>query len=178
MSPTHPSRRLSPIVLIRAVLRVLIYVNITLGILIAALLVASLVSDGAVMGALGVRPGPGRAGLVLGMRAIAVVGVLSTPLMHLIFIRLRAFVDSIAAGTPFDAGNAARLKAVAWAVVGLEGLHVAVGIIATRASSPAQPLNLSWNLPVTRLLVVLLLFVLAGVFDEGARMHDELSATV
>ena len=173
----RPDRR-SPLDLTRALLRVLVYLNVVLGILIGALLFASLVRDGMVMQALGVRPGPDRAALVLGMRAIMVVGILATPLMHLIFIRLLAFLDTVATGTPFLAANAVRLKTVAWAVVGLECLHIAAGIIAARASSPAQPLDLGWNLPVTRVLTILLLFVLAGVFDEGARMHDELSATV
>ena len=58
-------------------------------------------------------------------------------------------------------GNAARLQTTAWALLGLELLHLAVGAVAAAG----------W-------LAVLLLFVLARVFDHGTRMRDDLEGTV
>ena len=57
-------------------------------------------------------------------------------------------------------------------------MHVVVGIVAARASAGTQKLDIAWNFSVTRSLAILLLFVLARVFDQGARMRDELAATV
>jgi hypothetical protein len=45
-------------------------------------------------------------------------------------------------------------------------------------SSAAVPLNISWGFSLTRWLAVLLLFVLARVFEQGARMREELEGTV
>jgi hypothetical protein len=45
-------------------------------------------------------------------------------------------------------------------------------------SSGAAPLDLDWNFSLTPWLAVLLLFVLARVFDHGTRMRAELEGTV
>ena len=80
-------------------------------------------------------------------------------------------------GDPFVAGNAARLKTMAWALLGLELLHLVVVAVAVGPLSNTQ-LHLDWSFSVTRWLAVLLLFVLAQVFDDGARMRDDLKGTV
>ena len=161
----------------RTALRGLIRLNVLVGFLIFALFVASMIWGGPVMRALGVRPVADSGALILGMRAIMCIGVLGVPLAHVVFSRLLAIVDTVNAGDPFVIENAVRLQTIAWAVVGLEVLHVAVAIIA-RASEGTQKLGIAWSFSVTRLLAILLLFVLARVFAEGARMRDELAATV
>jgi hypothetical protein len=57
-------------------------------------------------------------------------------------------------------------------------MHFAVGAVGSRVSSAAAPLHLSWGFSLTRFFAVLLLFVLARVFEEGARMREELEGTV
>jgi hypothetical protein len=166
----------SALALSRTLLRLLIVLNLLLGLGILALLVASLVAEGTVTAALGVRPG--RAGLVLGMRLIMVVGLLSVPLAHVVLTRLKAIVETVRAGDPFVAGNAARLQRIAWALLGMELLHLAAGAIAAAVSSPADPLDIDWSFSVTGWLAVLLLFVLARVFESGARMREDLEGTV
>jgi hypothetical protein len=74
--------------------------------------------------------------------------------------------------------NAVRLKTIAWAILGLEMLHFTVGAIAEGVSTAATPLNISSGLSLTRWLTVLLLFVLARVFEQGARMREDLEGTV
>ena len=81
-------------------------------------------------------------------------------------------------GDPFVAGNAARLQTTAWALLGLELLHLAVGAIAARGVVAVSAARLDWNFSVTGWLAVLLLFVLARVFDHGTRMRDDLEGTV
>lgn len=162
----------------RRVLTVLIKLNLLVGFLILALLIATVVAEGPVMWALGVR-GPGdHSALFLGMRAIALIGICAVPLAHIILTRLLSMVDTVRNGDPFVAENAERLQTIAWAVLGLELMHVVVGIVAVRVSTASQPFDIHWSFSVTRWLVVLLLFVLARVFDQGTRMREELEATV
>ena len=60
----------------------------------------------------------------------------------------------------------------------LELMHLAVGAIAASVSTAAAPLDLNWSFSPTRWVAVLLLFVLARVFEQGAQMREELEATV
>lgn len=161
----------------RRVLRALVVLNVIYGAGILALLVASIVAPGPVFGALGVRP-LGATVSLIGMRLIMVVGIASAPIAHVILTRLLAIVDTVRAGDPFVIGNAERLQVIAWAVLGLELLHLAVGVIAANAGSAAQPLDINWSFSFTPWIAVLLLFVLARVFDHGARMREDLEGTV
>ena len=163
----------SALSLSHAVLRALIVLNLLFGLAILALLVASLVAEGPVMAALGARPS-----LYFGMRLLTVIGILSVPLAHVVLTRLKAIVETVRAGDPFVAANAARLQRIAWALLGLELLHLAAGGIAAAVSSPAAPLDIDWSFSVTGWLAVLLLFVLARVFETGARMRQDLEGTV
>ncbi len=160
----------------RRVLRALIKLNLLVGALILALLIASLVSEAWVMKALGA--GQGNSTLYLGMRLIMVIGLGAVPVVHLVLTRLLAIVETVSVGNPFVVANAARLQGIAWAVLALELMHLAVGIIAASVSTAAAPLNISWGFSLTRWLAVLLLFVLARVFEQGARMREELEGTV
>ena len=156
----------------RAAVRALIVLNLLVGIGIFALFVASLVAGDFVFVALGA--GVANARLITAMRLIMVIGIGAAPLTHILLTRLLAIVETVRSGDPFVAGNAARLQTTAWALLGLQLLHLAVGAV----SVAAQPLDLDWNFSVTGWLAVLLLFVLARVFDHGTRMRDDLEGTV
>jgi len=160
----------------RMALRILILGNLLFGGLVLALLIASLIAEEWVFRGLGVRPG-GDATLILWMRMVMVIGIGSVPFTHVVLTRLLAIVETVRLGDPFVAENAARLKAMAWAVLGLELLHLAVGALAVGPLSNSQ-LDLDWSFSVIPWLAVLLLFVLAQVFDDGARMRDDLKGTV
>ena len=162
----------------RKVLRALIALNLVMGALILALLVASLVARTWVMTALGVRPTSDNGSLVLGMRSIMLIGIAAVPLTHVVLSRLLAIVETVRAGDPFVAENAVRLQRIAWSVLGLELMHVAVMTIATSVSTDTTPIDIKWRLNVTRWVTVLLLFVLARVFEHGTRMRDDLEGTV
>ena len=109
---------------------------------------------------------------------VMVIGIAGVPVTHVVLAALRAIVDTVGLGDPFVAENAGRLKKIAWAVLGLEALHLAVGGVAAAASTRAVPLDLDWNFSVTPWLAVLLLFVLARVFEHGTRMREDLEGTV
>ena len=162
----------------RRLLTALLYVNAVYGLGILGLLLASIVVPELLFQGLGVRPAAGRDTLERGMRVIMVIGIASVPLAYVILSRLRAIVDTVRDGDPFVAANAERLQTIAWAYLGLELLHIAVGVVAASSGSSAQPLDVNWSFSVTPWVAVLLLFVLARVFDYGARMRADLEGTV
>ena len=162
----------------RRVLRALVALNLAAGVLIVGLFVMSLVAASWLTNALGGRLSDGGATLVLGMRAIMLIGVAAVPLTHVVLSRLLAIVETVRAGDPFVAENAERLQRIAWSVLGLASLHVAVMSIATSVSSPSFPIDIKWRFDVSRWVTVLLLFVLARVFEQGTRMRDDLEGTV
>jgi len=149
-----------------------------MGALILALLIASLIAESWVMRALGARPAPGNSMLFVGMRLIMVIGICSVPITHLVLTRLLAIVETVKVGNPFVMANAVRLKTIAWAILGLEMMHFTVGAIVEGVSTAAAPLDISSGFSLTRWLTVLLLFVLARVFEQGARMREDLEGTV
>jgi hypothetical protein len=161
-----------------AILRILIILNWVYGALIFALLAVSFQAEAWTWRALGVGAVAGDEGLVAGMRAIMVIGIVGVPFGYVVFSRLRQIVESVRAGEPFTAVNAGRLRTIAWALLGLQLLHIAVVAIASSISSKGVPLRIGSNFQLGGWLAILLLFVLAQVFLEGTRMRDDLEGTV
>jgi len=164
--------------LTRRVLRIVIALNLLMGFAILALLIATLVAETFVIGALGVPPRNQSAALILGMRLVMVLGIAAVPLAHVVLRRLLAIVDTVGQSDPFVAENAMRLRTIAWAVLGMELLHLAIGAIAAIVSSKEQPFDVDWSFSFAPWIAVLLLFVLARVFEQGALMRDDLQGTV
>ena len=123
-------------------------------------------------------PSPEATKIVWGFRGIAVMGLVTIPLYHQILTRLLAMVDTVRAGDPFVLANAARLQTIAWIMVALQVCGLIIWIIVRMISSPAHPVNISAGPSIAGLLAILLTFVLARVFAEGARMRDDLEGTV
>jgi hypothetical protein len=144
---------------------------------IALLLAATLVAPDWTFAALGVRPeNVPRMGLAMG--AMAVVGIAGAVLAHFVLTHLLAIVDSVRAGDPFVLANARRLQAIAWLMLAGEGLHLVIGALAALGSSPSQSLDVDWSVSLTPWIAVLMLFVLARVFEHGARLRADLEGTV
>lgn len=83
-----------------------------------------------------------------------------------------AIVESARAGDPFVPENAARLRRMGW-------LLLAINVVVTT--------TVSWGLrgrvalppvSVTSLLTVLMVFVIARIFEVGSRMRTELEGTI
>jgi DUF2975 family protein len=162
----------------RVTLRILIALNWILGALIFALLAISFQAKEWTWRALGLGAVAGHEGIVAGMRAIMVIGIVGIPIAHVVFSRLLTIVESVRTGEPFTVDNAGRLRTIAWALLGLELLHVCVVAIAAAVSTKEVPLRMSGNFHVSGWLAILLLFVLAQVFLEGTRMREDLEGTV
>lgn len=162
----------------RFTLRFLIVLNWLYGTAILAGLIAGHVAEGPLVTALGVKPSAETAPLIEGMRAIALLGLASVPL-HFVFLkRLLEIVESVRVHDPFIGRNARRLRTIAWALLGLQIISLAIGGIARTVSTPVYPLHLDAGFSTGGWLGVLLLFVLARVFAEGTRMREDLEGTV
>ncbi len=159
----------------RKLLRALITLNWMFGAAVLGLFIWTLFAEEWVARALGAEGDPR---LLLGMRMIMVIAVLAAPIGNLVFSRLLSIVETVRVGNPFVIENAERLKTIAWSVGALEIVRLVIVGVAKGVSTAARPIHLNYNLSITPWLAVLLLFVLASVFDHGARMREDLEGTV
>ena len=159
------------------VLRVLIVVNWLFG---AALIVLLLVmpNEQWIMRAFKLAPSPETDRIIVAMQAMAWLGLLSVPLNYGILTRLLAIVGTVRAGDPFLAANAQRLQVIAWLLFAVQVLSVIIGGIARSVSTATRPIDVDAGFSINGWLAVLLTFLLARVFAEGARMRDDLEGTV
>jgi hypothetical protein len=173
--PRHSSVALP---LAHVAVRILIVVNWLFGAGILALLVSTVVNEAWTMKALGVSGLADAGGVIMGMRAIAALGLVSIPLVHAILTRLLAMVVTVRAGDPFVPGNAHRLQGIAWVLLALQLLSLVIAGIARAISTPTHPFHLDAGFSVNGWLAVILTFILARVFAEGTLMREDLEGTV
>ena len=172
MSPT------SALPLARTFLRVLMILNWMVGAAILALLVATVVAGQWTFTALGIAPSSQSGPMTYGLRTIAALGLVAIPLNHAVLKRLLAIVDTVRTGDAFVAANAGRLQAIAWVLLALQVDSILIGAIGGAISTSAHPLHLNAGFSASGWLAVILTFVLARVFAEGARMREDLEGTV
>jgi hypothetical protein len=172
--PRHYSAAL-PIAFV--VLRLLVILNWLVGAAILALLLV-VPHEAWILSEFKLSPSPDADRLIMGLRAVAVLGLVTIPINHVILRHLLAMVQTVRAGDPFVARNARRLQVIAWALLALQLIGMVIGAIGTAISSPAHPVDLDAGFSVNGWLAVLLTFVLARVFAEGTLMREDLEGTV
>jgi len=158
-------------------LRILILLNWLIGLAILALLFV-MPHEQWIMSAFHISPSPDAHRLVVGLRAIAALGLVGIFLNFAVLSRLVKMVETVRAGEPFVAANAYRLRAIAWALLALQVLSMVIAAIGHTVSSPQHPVHLDAGFSVNGWLAVLLTFVLSRVFVEGALMRQDLEGTV
>jgi hypothetical protein len=162
----------------RPVITGLMVLNLLYGMFIAALLIASLVAPDWPWAVLGFKMEVAHPALAVALQSVAALGLAGAALVHIVLRKLRTIVDTVRGGDPFIADNARRLTAIAWCVLAGQVLRLAIMLIAAAVSTQAQPVDMGEGFSFTPWLAVLLLFVLAGVFAQGARMRTDLEGTV
>ena len=144
-----------------------------------AMLVASLFPGGPLVAHLAAKYA-GRADPVAAvhlLQAVLIVGMVGVFIVARLLRALQAVAASVGDGDPFHAANAVRLRAIGVTLLGLQLLDLAFGAITV----PMRRLHLDmvdWQPSLTGWIAVLVAFVLARVFREGAAMRDDLDGTV
>ena len=174
---SNPTSSSPALPIAHASLRILIILNWLFGAAILALLVV-MPNERWIMEVFKLSRSPEAERVIMGLRAIATLGLVGIPLNYLILKRLLAIVETVRAGDPFVAANASRLQAIAWALLALQLLSITNGAIANAVSSPAHPVHVDAGFSINGWLAVLLTFLLARVFAAGAPMREELQGTV
>ena len=160
------------------VLRIVIVLNWLFGAAILVLLIATIVAEQWTMTALGIQPSPDNWPVTNGMRAIAALGLVAIPLNYVVLKRLLAIVETVRRGDPFVAANAIRLQSIAWTLLVLQLLSMVIGGVGKAVSTAAHPVHIDAGFSTSGWLAVLLTFVLARIFAEGARMREDIEGTV
>jgi hypothetical protein len=160
-------------------LRVLAVANLILGTLLLALLLFSFQDAAWLWHGFGVTSIAARPGGEAGLRAIIAIGIVSVPITAIALRNLSRVVLAVRQRDAFGADNAQRINTIAWALLALQLLHVAVAAIAASIATDKAQLKLGGGVSsISGWLAVVLMFVLAGVFREGAAMRDDLEGTI
>ena len=159
------------------VLRILIVLNWLMAAVILALLLV-MPNEQWIMSAFQLSPSPDADRLIMGLRAVAALGLATIPLNYVVLKRLLAIVGTVREGDPFVAANAARLQTIAWSLLALQLFSIVIGAIGKAVSTPAHPVHLDAGFSINGWLAVLLTFLLARVFAEGTLMREDLKGTV
>lgn len=114
--------------------------------------------------------------LVPALRLWMVLALPMVAAVHILVSRLLEMVETVRTGDPFVAQNATRLKTIAWCALVNELLRLAYGVMA--ATMNAAGSNIDWKFSANGWLGVVLVFVLARVFEEGTRMRRDLESMI
>jgi hypothetical protein len=163
----------------RWMLRALLVLNIVVGLLLLAVPAFTFMQEERfVAGAMKQFPGSDVDNLLTGARwALALVAPVIL-LAHPLFTALLRMLDTVAAGDPFLSVNADRLRTVAWCLLGIQLCDIGFGIAGAIMDTAAGERISAWSPGLTGWIAVLLVFVLARVFREGARLREEAELTI
>lgn len=124
------------------------------------------------------NPGLDPAALLPNMLSVFALGILVLGLIWTIMRKLLAVIASVEDGNPFVRANALRLKTIGWLMVGLQIVGVPLAIAAGKAADMFGESDTGLDISLNGILAILLVFILAGIFERGAEMREELEGTV
>ena len=153
--------------------------NLLFGLAFAIAILASFPFAGAITGRLIGKYGPtvDAPAVLVAVRLLMAGGIVGVTVLHRVFANLLAILRTIRSGDPFTIANASRLQAIGWALLTFQLLDLVLGgFTAWFAHLHVQ--FATWSPALGGWLAVLVAFVLAGVFRQGATMRDDLAATI
>ena len=92
--------------------------------------------------------------------------------------KLLAIIDSVEDRNPFIIANAMRLRAIGWLMVGLQIVGLPLAVAAGNVADLFGENDVDMDFSLNGVLAILLVFILAGIFERGAEMREELEGTV
>jgi len=160
--------------LLVGVLRVL---NLLLGALLIGMFLATFVFEPVFQEFFSKRPPRIDPGMLI--PALRVWMLLALPMIaavHILYSRLLKIIETVRAGDPFVPENAARLTTMAWCLLTVELLRLSFGVMAAIMNAAGS--NIDWSFSVNGWVAVVVVFVLARVFEEGTRIRADLEAMI
>ncbi len=91
---------------------------------------------------------------------------------------LLGMIGTVERGDTFDSANARRLEKIAGNVLGLQLLGLLAALLGSPIGGDINGFDVGVELSPGGVAIVLLLFILARVFRQGAMMRDDLQGTV
>jgi len=143
-----------------------------LGLLLLAALLALLLPDLALWSRIQAHAARG-ATLSAGLLAFAIY----VAVVLFIVERVRRIFTTLTLGDPFHPGNVARLRSIGFALAGLELINYGVNLV-TGWVFREEFKTVRFPFNPTAWFAVLVVFVLAEVFREGARLRSEAELTI
>lgn len=92
--------------------------------------------------------------------------------------QLRSIVDSVAEGDPFIPENARRLRLMGWLSAAAQIVTLPAVPLSKWVEGQLKGAHLGFTLSIAGVLLTLLLFILARVFERGTAMRADLEGTV
>jgi Protein of unknown function (DUF2975) len=124
------------------------------------------------------KPGIDTSNLLPGLLSIFGLGIMILGLLWTMMRKLLVIIDSVEDGNPFIKANAVRLRAIGWMMVGVQIVGLPLATAAGKVADVFGENDVGFDLPINGILAILLVFILAGIFERGAEMREELEGTV
>jgi hypothetical protein len=109
---------------------------------------------------------------------IFALGLLILGLVWTMMRKLLSIINSVEEGNPFITANAIRLRTIGWIMIGIQIIGLPLATTAGSVADMFGENDVGFDLPLNGILAILLVFILAGIFERGAEMREELEGTV
>ena len=109
---------------------------------------------------------------------IFALGIILLGMIWTIMRKLLAIVGSVEDANPFVVANAVRLKAIGWLMIAVQIIGIPLALVAREAADLFGENDVDLDISLNGILAILLVFILAGIFERGAEMREELEGTV
>ncbi|MCR2834172.1 DUF2975 domain-containing protein [Parerythrobacter lacustris] len=114
---------------------------------------------------------------------VMAIGIAIVAALFVFFGKLRNIIGTVGEGDPFVPANADRLNAMAWLLLATQVLLLpaaGLGMLLVEWADEAEGAEFSVDggLDLSGILMVVVLFILARVFRQGAAMREDLEGTV
>ena len=161
----------------RTLLRAYWVFNLLLVIILLAGLPSTFVFEPALRDYYGSRPLMDAERIIPALRIAMALGLPMLAAIQVLVSRLLAIVETVRVGEPFVAANAARMRTIAWCLLAVQVIGMAFGIIAEMLRAGGADVDRG-DVSLTGWIAVVLLFVLARIFEEGTRIRSDLEAMI
>lgn len=115
---------------------------------------------------------------------VMLIGLAFVAALFVFFGKLRAIINTVGDGDPFQPANADRLNQMAWLMLAVQALVLPAIPLAVRLAEVGEEvgedlgIGLDGSFELNGILMVIILFILARVFRHGAAMREDLEGTV